>query len=188
MIYNCRLFLSQGYVQLGNVYIIQNNPYYLMNSKLLNHCQCVQCVWLRTMRSKVRFSALLQFLSGLSLEWGLHNLKRTIRQLLDWELTNSMTYGTRRFNAEFTRAIRYSLSWAESTQFFLSISISLSFILILSSHLRLCLPKGLFSLGLCVKILKALLLFYILATWPAHLNLLDLITLTILRIKYTLSE
>ena len=41
-------------------------------------------------------------------------------------------------------------------------------------------PKGLFPVGLPVKILKALPLSSILATCPAHLNLLDLITLTIL--------
>jgi len=53
-------------------------------------------------------------------------------------------------------------------------------ILILSSHLRPGLPKGLFSVGLPVRILKALLSSSILATCPAHLNLVDLITLTIL--------
>ena len=47
------------------------------------------------------------------------------------------------------------------------IPISLSAILILSSHLRLGLPKGLFPAGVPVKILKELL--------PAHLSLLDLI-------------
>ena len=36
-----------------------------------------------------------------------------------------------------------------------------------------------FPVGLPVKILKELLPFSILATYPAHLNLLDLITLTI---------
>ena len=44
----------------------------------------------------------------------------------------------------------------------------------MSSHLRLCLPEGLFPVGLPVKILKALLPFSILATCPAHLNLLDM--------------
>jgi hypothetical protein len=47
--------------------------------------------------------------------------------------------------------------------------------LILSFLLRLGLP-----VGLLVKILKVLLRSSILARWPAHLNLLDLITLTIL--------
>ena len=48
------------------------------------------------------------------------------------------------------------------------------------------LPKGSFPVGLPVKILKALLPSSILATWPAHLNLLDLITLTILGELYKL--
>ena len=52
---------------------------------------------------------------------------------------------------------------------------SLRFILILS-HLRLGLPKSLYSVGLSVKILKTLLTPSILATSPAHLNLPDLIT------------
>ena len=64
--------------------------------------------------------------------------------------------------------------------------ISLRSILILSSHLHLGLPKGLFHVGLPVKILKALLPSSILATCPAHLNLMDLITLTILGERYKL--
>ena len=55
---------------------------------------------------------------------------------------------------------------------------------ILSSHLRLGFPKGLSPVGLPVKILKALLPSSILATCPAHLNLLDLITLTMLGERY----
>ena len=55
---------------------------------------------------------------------------------------------------------------------------SLWFILILSSHLRLGLPKGLFPRGLPVKILKVLLPSSFLATCPAHHILLDSITLT----------
>jgi hypothetical protein len=56
--------------------------------------------------------------------------------------------------------------------------ISLRSTLILSSHLCLGLPKGVFLVGVPVKILKALLPCSILATCPAHLNLLELITLT----------
>ena len=59
-------------------------------------------------------------------------------------------------------------------------------ILILSSQLRLGLPKGLFPIGLPVKILQALLPSSIMATCRAHLNLLDLITLTILGEWYKL--
>ena len=58
-------------------------------------------------------------------------------------------------------------------------------IIILSFHLRLGLPKGRFYVGLTVKILKALLPSSILATFPAHLNLLDLITLTVLSERTT---
>ena len=69
---------------------------------------------------------------------------------LIYSITNYMAYGTRRFNAAFTRALQYSLSWAKSTQFFLLIPICLRSILILSSHLF-------FPAGLPVNILKALL-------------------------------
>ena len=67
---------------------------------------------------------------------------------------------------------------AEPTQFLVLIPTSLKSILILSSHLRLGLPKGLFPVGLPVKVLKELS-SSILATWSAHFNLLDLFTLTI---------
>ena len=54
-------------------------------------------------------------------------------------------------------------------------------ILILSSHLRLSFP-----VGLPIYFFKALLLYFILATCPAHINLLDLITLNILGERYKL--
>ena len=82
---------------------------------------------------------------------------RTESYSINIALTNSMTYETRRFNAVFTRSIQESLSWVESTQFLVLMSISLRSILILSSYLRLRLPKSLFSVDLRVKILKALL-------------------------------
>ena len=59
-------------------------------------------------------------------------------------------------------------------------------LLILSSHIRLGLPKGLFPVGLPVKILKTLLPSSILATCPVHLNLVDLTTLTMLGERYKL--
>ena len=101
-------------------------------------------------------------------------------------LTNSMAYGTRRFNSAFTRALQLFLSWAESTQLPALIPISSRSILILSSHLRLNLPKGVFPVCLPVKILKALLPSSIWTKCPAHLNLLDVITLTILGERYKL--
>ena len=51
---------------------------------------------------------------------------------------------------------------------------------------RLGLPKGLFPVGLPVKNLKALLLSSILATLPAHVNLIHFITLTVLGKWYKL--
>ena len=55
---------------------------------------------------------------------------------------------------------------------------------VLSSHLLLNLSKGLLPVSAPVKIFKALLPYFILATWPAHLILLHLITLSILGERY----
>ena len=61
-------------------------------------------------------------------------------------------------------------------------TIYLRSILILSSYLRLILPKDLFPEGtnIPVKLLKGLLLYSIPATCAAQLNLLDLIAMIIL--------
>ena len=67
-----------------------------------------------------------------------------------------MAYGTRRFNGTFT------------TQFLALTLIYLKYILILSFHIRLGHPEGLFLVGLPVKILKALLPGSILATLPVY--------------------
>ena len=54
------------------------------------------------------------------------------------------------------------------------------------THLLMGLFKGLFPVGLLVEILKAFLPSSVLSTWYAHLNLLDLITLTTLGERYKL--
>ena len=92
-----------------------------------------------------------------------------------------MAYKTRRFNSAFINPIlsRINHIFHIDAYFFTSI-------LILLSHQRLSLPKGLFPVGSPVKILKALLSSSIQATWPAYINLLDLISLTILGDRYKL--
>ena len=59
-------------------------------------------------------------------------------------------------------------------------------ILILFSHPHPGLPKSLFPVGFPVKVFKVLLPYSILTTCPVHLNLLALITLTILGKRYKL--
>jgi hypothetical protein len=67
----------------------------------------------------------------------------------------SAYYRTRMLITTFTRARHWSLSWARWIQFTPSHPISLRSILLLSSHLRLGLPSGLFLSCFPTKILYA---------------------------------
>ena len=93
-------------------------------------------------------------------------------------------YGTRRFITALTSVRHLSLYWASPIQSTYSHPTSLRSILILSTHLRLGLPSGLFPPGFPTKILYAPLSSPIRATCPAHLILLDFITRTILGGEY----
>ena len=61
-----------------------------------------------------------------------------------------------------------------------------SYVFKIHSNIALGLPNGIFPVGLLVKILKALPPSSVLVKFPAHLNLLVLITLTILGERYKL--
>ena len=91
-------------------------------------------------------------------------------------------YGSRRFLTTFTSARHLYLSWASSTQSIPPHSPSWRSILLLSSHLSLRLPSGLFASGFPTKTLNTSLLSPICATCPTHPNILDFIT------RYKLGE
>jgi hypothetical protein len=77
----------------------------------------------------------------------------------------------------FLRSRYLSLPWARWIQSTASHPISLSSILILYSHLHLGLPSALFHSGFLTKTLYTCLVAPMRATCPAHLILLELITL-----------
>ena len=87
---------------------------------------------------------------------------------------------TRRFITALTSVRHPFLSWAGPIQSVYPHSTSWRSILILSTHLCLVLPSGLFPSGFPTKTLYTPLSSPTRATMPAHLILLDFITRTIL--------
>jgi len=94
-------------------------------------------------------------------------------------------FGTRRFITVLTSARHLSLSWANSIQSPIPPPTSWTSILILSSHLRLGLPIGLFPSGFHTRTLCTPLLSPIRATYPTHHILLVFTTRTIFGMEYT---
>ena len=93
-------------------------------------------------------------------------------------------FGTRRFITVLTSARHLSLPWAYSIQSSQLPPTSWRSIIILSSHLRLGLPSGLFPSGFPTRTLCNPLLSPIRATCPAHRILLDFTTRTIFGKEY----
>jgi hypothetical protein len=85
-------------------------------------------------------------------------------------------HGTRKFITAFVSARHLSLFWASAIQSIPTQPTSWRSILILSSHLRVGLPNGLFPSRFHTKTLYMPLLYTIRATCPSHLCLLDSIT------------
>ena len=96
----------------------------------------------------------------------------------------SAFYGTRMFITALTSLRHLSLSWASPIQSIYPHPTSWRSILILSTHLCLGIPNGLFPSGFPTKTLYAPLSSPIRGTCPAHLILLDFITRTILGEEY----
>ena len=118
--------------------------------------------------------------------WNTFLLTRSMERSPSWDVNRfavsqeiSWSFGTRRFITAFTCARHLSLSWSSSVQSIPPHPTSWSSILVLSSHLRLGLPSGLFLSGFPTKALYTSLLSSIRTTCPAHLILLDLIARTI---------
>jgi len=107
-------------------------------------------------------------------------------QLPGLQLVKKFTafHGTQRFITALTRVRHLSLSWGSPIQSIYSHPTSWRSILIISTHLRLGLPSGLFPFGFPTKTLYTAISSSIRATCPAHLIVLDFITRTLLGEEY----
>jgi hypothetical protein len=106
-----------------------------------------------TSTTQMAAHSLLMIITKLTLwSWALEN-PRVVRPLDNFPAF----YGIRRFNIEFTRALRLFPPWAWAIQSTLPHPTSTRSILIFSTHLRLGLPSGLFPSGFPTNNLYAFL-------------------------------
>ena len=109
-----------------------------------------------------------------------------LEKLTDLQLVKKFPafHVTRRFITALSSVRHLSLSWTSPIQSIYPHPTSWRSILILSTHLRLGLPSGLFPSGFPTKTLYTPLPSPIRATCPAHLILIDFVTRTILGEEY----
>jgi hypothetical protein len=105
---------------------------------------------------------LLTYLLTYSWSWALLEELPTLQLLKNFPIF----YGTQRFLTVFTTALHWSLSWATSIQSLPPTPVSLSYILILSTHQCLGLSSGLFPSGFPTNIPRLPHSCYML--WPSH--------------------
>jgi hypothetical protein len=97
----------------------------------------------------------------------------------------SAFYRSRLFIVVFTRALHWTLFWARWIQS-TSSQPTLPGYIILSSHLRHGLPRGLLPSGFRTKSLHGLLIYPMCAAWSVYLTLLDSVVLIIFGEVYQL--
>ena len=143
------------------------------------HSANIYITWLLCV---MEFNTLLTKHAYLLTSWS----RALLEMLTDSQLVKKLPtfFGTLRFITTFTNAHHLSLSRATSIQSMPPYPTSWRYFLILSSRLCLGLPIGIFPSGFPTKTLYTPLLSPICAACPAHLNLLDLITQTILCEEY----
>jgi hypothetical protein len=165
--------ILQIYIKCGKRYSVnQMGP---LTPKKWGHCgnrtSKIQCIlWAYTIFKPRRMGKQVYVLLASLRSWALLENPPIVELLKNFPAF----YGTRRFITVFTRALHWSLSWARSIQSIPPHPTSLRSILILSTHLRLGLPSGLFPSGFPINIVYAFLLSpFVLYACPSHPPWLD---------------